>query len=308
MMAEGRLDRSELAKYGRDTTSALAADLAECLADEDLGIKWAELAAKDLDIETVSEDEFQEVLRKTQSKLTNETLRLCGLADEIEEEPEEMPKPSVWIDIYVPRRRKRKKEETIGRSTIAVRPAKGGMRMILVDIDGSLAATGELLLSRYKIPIRKYPAPMPDGFWSSPEGLAVYRDVEPIPDSVKALLCANEDIAYFTLRPPIAGFVTIRWLQKHGFPEGPVYFCKSLAEKGTAYRRFKAWLVIEDDPKAPDIYKAPYSHSPSLQQTGKKQEDMETNFRGGHYVLPANPTRPCAPQIRFVSCSPGRKA
>ena len=118
MMAEGRLDRSELAKYGRDTTSALAADLAECLADEDLGIKWAELAAKDLDIETVSEDEFQEVLRKTQKRLTNETLRLCGLADEIEEEPEEMPKPSVWIDIYVPRRRKRKKKQLAGQLSL----------------------------------------------------------------------------------------------------------------------------------------------------------------------------------------------
>jgi len=118
MMAEGRLDRSELAKYGRDTTSALAADLAECLADEDLGIKWAELAAKDLDIETVSEDEFQEVLRKTQKRLTNETLRLCGLADEIEEEPEEMPKPSAWIDIYVPRRRKRKKKQLAGQLSL----------------------------------------------------------------------------------------------------------------------------------------------------------------------------------------------
>jgi len=98
--------------------------------------------------------------------------------------------------------------------------------MILVDIDGSLAATGELLLSRYKIPIRKYPAPMPDGFWSSPEGLAIYRDVEPIPDSVEALLRASEDIAYFTLRPPIAGFVTIRWLQKHGIPKAPCTFAE----------------------------------------------------------------------------------
>lgn len=129
--------------------------------------------------------------------------------------------------------------------------------MILVDIDGSLAATGELLLSRYKIPIRKYPAPMPDGFWSSPEGLAVYRDLEPIPDSVKTLLCVNEDIAYFTLRPPIAGFVTIRWLQKHGFPEGPTYFCKSLAEKAQLIEDLKPVVVIDDDPKAPDIYKAP---------------------------------------------------
>jgi ssDNA-binding Zn-finger/Zn-ribbon topoisomerase 1 len=114
MMAEGRLDRTELAKYGRDTTSALAADLAECLADEDLGTKWTELAAKDLDVETVSEDEFQDVLRKTQKRLTNETLRLCGITDEIEDDDSEeieVPKPSSWVDIYVvPRRRRRKKQ------------------------------------------------------------------------------------------------------------------------------------------------------------------------------------------------------
>lgn len=129
--------------------------------------------------------------------------------------------------------------------------------MILVDIDGSLAATGELLLSRYKIPIRKYPAPMPDEFWSSPEGLAIYRDVEPIPDSVKTLLCVNEDIAYFTLRPPIAGFVTIRWLQKHGYPEGPVYFCRTRAEKAQLAEKLGPFLVIEDDPKAPSLFKVP---------------------------------------------------
>lgn len=129
--------------------------------------------------------------------------------------------------------------------------------MILVDIDGSLAATGELLLSRYKIPIRKYPAPMPDGFWSSPEGLAVYRDVEPIPDSIKALNIAEDDIAYFTLRPPIAGFVTIRWLQKHGYPEGPVYFCRTRAEKAQLAEKLGPFLVIEDDPKAPSLFKVP---------------------------------------------------
>ncbi len=113
MMAEGRLDRTELAKYGRDTTSALAADLAECLADEDLGTKWTELAAKDIDIETVSEDQFQDVLRKTQKSLANETLRLCGIKEDVEDDEEEikLPKPSSWDDIYViPRRRRRKKQ------------------------------------------------------------------------------------------------------------------------------------------------------------------------------------------------------
>lgn len=129
--------------------------------------------------------------------------------------------------------------------------------MILVDIDGTIAATGELLLSRYKIPLQQYPAPMPDEFWSSPEGLAIFRDVEPIPNSIKALNIAEDDIAYFTLRPAIAGFITVRWLQKHGFPEGPTYFCKSLAEKAQLAEDLKPVMVIDDDPRASAFYEIP---------------------------------------------------
>ena len=129
--------------------------------------------------------------------------------------------------------------------------------MILVDIDGTIAATGELLLSRYQIPLQQYPAPMPDGFWSSSEGLAIFRDVEPIPNSIKALNIAEDDIAYFTLRPAIAGFITIRWLLKHGYPEGPVYFCETLAEKAQLAEDLKPVMVIEDDPRASVFYKIP---------------------------------------------------
>lgn len=113
MIAEGRLDRSELAKYGRDTTSALAVDLAECLADADLGTKWAELAAKELDIETVSENEFQETLKKAQRALANETLRLCGMDADYEEEETEVSKSS-WIDIYVAPPRRRRNRQVAG--------------------------------------------------------------------------------------------------------------------------------------------------------------------------------------------------
>ncbi len=128
--------------------------------------------------------------------------------------------------------------------------------MILVDIDGTLAATGEILLSRYKIPLQQYPAPMPDDFWTSPEGLAIFRDVKPIPNSIKALNTA-EAVSYFTLRPTVAGFITVRWLQKHGYPEGPVYFCKTLDEKAQLAKDIEPILIIEDDPKTPTVYKSP---------------------------------------------------
>jgi len=109
MLAEGRLDRSELARYGRDSTTALAVDLANCLAGEDLSLKWVELAAKDVDIETVSEERFKEVLNEARKRLTRETFRLCGIEDE---EVEITPvSPGSWNDLHViPRRRRRKKQ------------------------------------------------------------------------------------------------------------------------------------------------------------------------------------------------------
>lgn len=128
--------------------------------------------------------------------------------------------------------------------------------MILVDIDGTIAATGEILLSRYKVPLQQYPAPMPDNFWTSPEGLAIFRDVEPIPTSIEALNTV-ETVAYFTIRPRKSGFITIRWLQKHGYPEGPVYFCKTLAEKAQLAEDLKPVMVIDDDPRALAFYEIP---------------------------------------------------
>lgn len=123
--------------------------------------------------------------------------------------------------------------------------------MVLVDIDGTIAATGELLLSRYKIPLQQYPAPMPDGFWSSSEGLEVYRDVEPIPGSIETLneLENNAAVTYFTLRPKKSDFITVRWLQKYGYPEGPVFFCSTLAEKAQLVEDTEPILVIDDDPQ-----------------------------------------------------------
>lgn len=80
MLVEGRLDRSELAKYGRDAHTALAMDLANCLASSELADKWKELARKDIDqkLKIVSEADFREAIAKSQKDLVEETLRLCG--------------------------------------------------------------------------------------------------------------------------------------------------------------------------------------------------------------------------------------
>lgn len=116
MLAEGRLDRSELAAFGRDSRSTLASDLADCLAGEEAVRKWEELAKKDLDetLEMVEESKFQEVLAKTKKKLARETLELCGLpADEIEDTiedtTEEEIKPSILeLAAFLPKRKKKR--------------------------------------------------------------------------------------------------------------------------------------------------------------------------------------------------------
>lgn len=125
--------------------------------------------------------------------------------------------------------------------------------MIVVDIDGTIAATIEILNKRFGVPLDRYPSPLPKGFWESEAGLEVYRDVEPLPHAAEALNLINEFV-YITIRPRVADFITARWLQKHGFPEAPVYFCNNMQEKGLLAKQLGAVTAFDDDPKAPEVF------------------------------------------------------
>lgn len=83
LMVEGRLDRSELAKFGKDEHNSMAADLANCLSNSGLTDRWRELAEKDRDerLKIVSEEEFKTELDKAMKNLQKETLKLCGLTE-----------------------------------------------------------------------------------------------------------------------------------------------------------------------------------------------------------------------------------
>lgn len=105
LLAEGRLDRSELKRFGRDASNSLAADLAECLAGSDLASKWTYLAKKDQGLETIEEERFQKVLKEVQTKLANETLRLVGLSETIEAKEEE----ALVVEAATPPKRRSKK-------------------------------------------------------------------------------------------------------------------------------------------------------------------------------------------------------
>jgi hypothetical protein len=85
MFVEGRLDRSELARYALDSNTSLAYDIAINIVQnselETLAQKWAELARKDMDqdLRLVAEKEFAAVVEKAKKELLAETLRLCGV-------------------------------------------------------------------------------------------------------------------------------------------------------------------------------------------------------------------------------------
>jgi hypothetical protein len=80
LMVEGRLDKSDLAGYSRDSQSSLASDLALCLDTAQLSKAWASLAAKELEgVEIIGESDFGDVLRQRMKDLADETLRLCGV-------------------------------------------------------------------------------------------------------------------------------------------------------------------------------------------------------------------------------------
>lgn len=120
MLAEGRLDRSELSKFGRDGHTSLAADIASCLLDEETADKWKELARRDLDegVELVEESKFLDVLSRAQKELARQTLELCGFTSkEIKDtlgEIEVEKRPTVLeLAAFLPKRKKRRRKPKV---------------------------------------------------------------------------------------------------------------------------------------------------------------------------------------------------
>lgn len=83
MLAEGRLDKSELAEFALDTHTAMTYSLARCLAESDLADKWTRLAAKDIDkkLELVSEEMYKTEFAAAKKRLVRKTLSLCGVEE-----------------------------------------------------------------------------------------------------------------------------------------------------------------------------------------------------------------------------------
>lgn len=74
-LVESKIEKSELAKYSRNAHSALALDIANCIASQDLGKSWLELACKDnVGVKMVSED--KQIRTKGRKKPTERQLML----------------------------------------------------------------------------------------------------------------------------------------------------------------------------------------------------------------------------------------
>lgn len=129
--------------------------------------------------------------------------------------------------------------------------------MIVCDICNTLADINGYLTRYAGISLETYPAPIPKDFFRSGEGLRCFLEARPFPgaaEAVRGLADRLGGLVYLTCRPREAEFVTKRWLELHGFPFAPVFFCQGPEDKLRAAKAVGASLALEDDPEAAKLY------------------------------------------------------
>lgn len=130
--------------------------------------------------------------------------------------------------------------------------------MVASDIDNTIANLTAPLKAR-GVDVSVYPSPLPGNFWASEEALRMFSAAAPILGAaalLQGLLKNLGGLVYITSRPAVAEFVTRRWLETHGFPDAPVYFCAGAKGKIAAAASLSVALALEDDPAAVALYAA----------------------------------------------------
>lgn len=129
--------------------------------------------------------------------------------------------------------------------------------MVVTDIDNTICNVNALLYGAFDIPEEIYPAPTPPGFWED-TGLVIFAKAKPFAIGVELLKSVSggsfDSLAYLTCRPRVAEFLTRRWLNLHGFPEAPVFFCRDAEEKVAVATSLNATAAMEDDPETARMY------------------------------------------------------
>lgn len=98
-------------------------------------------------------------------------------------------------------------------------PARAGQPLVVVDIDGTL----------------------------TPDVLAVTQARPAAAELLRVLVSKGYGLAYLTAREPLAQAGLPGWLQREGFPAGPVHVAQSSAERADP-ASFKArWLAVYTD-------------------------------------------------------------
>lgn len=127
------------------------------------------------------------------------------------------------------------------------------MRPILVGVDicNTIADINSQIESCFHVKTETYPVyGVPGDFFSSPGGLAMFRNAAPYAYATTVLwniARAGCCIIYVTTRPPKAVSITEKWLRKHGFPDGQVVFT-SRESKADYIIQTGISYAFEDDP------------------------------------------------------------
>jgi len=109
---------------------------------------------------------------------------------------------------------------------------EGVEHMVVSDIDNTVNDLNVLIYRIIPSARWVYPAPLPEGFWSTPEGMKMLWDVPPVSDGAKLLNCLQSGgVVYVTCKPRKVEELTRAWLRRHGFPAAPLVFCSGPEEK-----------------------------------------------------------------------------
>lgn len=122
-----------------------------------------------------------------------------------------------------------------------------GNEKILVDICNTIADINSELQKR-GVETNTYPAKTD---LTLPDWLKTFMYAEPYPGAAELLNSIYRnglEIVYFTARPAQADFVTLRWLDMHGFPPGNLLMGLERKNKIKCVEVYQPYFVMEDDP------------------------------------------------------------